>query len=450
MIFNRFSILLIFRLALVFLNLVTLAKIFGRSDLFFNQVILYIILAIQMYELLHFVTRTNRDLTKFIMSIKEADFTASFTGGPRDKSYKHLYESFREILETIRKSKFEKEAQYQYLQTIIDRINIGIISIDDNGNIELMNKKSQEVLQVPYVKSWQLLKNANTRFFEEVGEFKNEENRLVEVPVDGVNKQLTVNVTEVKVMNRAVRVITFKDIKSELERKEIEAWHKLIRILTHEIMNSVTPITSLTDTMTRMLEKVADDRKSLKEIDSETVDDLRFSISTIHNRSEGLLHFVNDYRKLTKVPQPVLVDMKLADIVRGVVRLMETELMKSQIEVSIFLDDTLMVQVDLKLIEQVLINLITNAIHALEETSKPSLILKSEVDGENRNTLQIIDNGAGIDADKIEKIFVPFFSTKENGSGIGLSLCQQIMNLHQGHIEVQSESGRGTTFRLIF
>lgn len=407
-------------------------------------------MAIQMYELLHFVTRTNRDLTKFIMSIKEADFTASFTGGPRDKSYKHLYESFREILETIRKSKFEKEAQYQYLQTIIDRINIGIISIDDNGNIELMNKKSQEVLQVPYVKSWQLLKNANTRFFEEVGEFKNEENRLVEVPVDGVNKQLTVNVTEVKVMNRAVRVITFKDIKSELERKEIEAWHKLIRILTHEIMNSVTPITSLTDTMTRMLEKVADDRKSLKEIDSETVDDLRFSISTIHNRSEGLLHFVNDYRKLTKVPQPVLVDMKLADIVRGVVRLMETELMKSQIEVSIFLDDTLMVQVDLKLIEQVLINLITNAIHALEETSKPSLILKSEVDGENRNTLQIIDNGAGIDADKIEKIFVPFFSTKENGSGIGLSLCQQIMNLHQGHIEVQSESGRGTTFRLIF
>ena len=140
------------------------------------------------------------------------------------------------------------------MKPIIDHINIGIISINEKGGIELMNKKSHELLQVPNVKSWQLLKTKNTRFFEGVSQLQNEDNRLVEAVVNQNRKQLTVNITEVKILQESYRVITFKDIKSDLDRKKIEAWHKLIRILTHEIMNSVTPMVSLTETMKMLLE----------------------------------------------------------------------------------------------------------------------------------------------------------------------------------------------------
>lgn len=450
MTFNRFSILLVIRLALIFANLLTLALIFGRADLFFNQLILGIFLIIQVYEILYFVSRTNRDLAKFILAIKEADFTASFTGGPQDKSFIRLYGSFREILETIRISKLEKEAQHQYLQIIIDHINIGLISMNSKGGIELMNKKSQELLQVPYVKSWQLLKSQNKRFFQEVGELKSEDNKLVEVIVNQSRKQLTVNVTEVKILDDSYRVITFKDIKSELDKKEIEAWHKLIRILTHEIMNSVTPMTSLTETMKMLLEQPDGRQKPLSAINEETIEDLRFSLNTINSRSEGLLHFVDDYRKLTKIPVPEIQKLSIADLLNRATRLMQAELDKAGVEVSLFIDDTLNVLGDPKLLDQVFINIVTNALHALRQTSSPKLKIVCALNDEKSVVVDITDNGYGIDDDKLDKIFIPFFSTKDDGSGIGLSLCQQIMNLHGGFIEVESTGNDGATFKLVF
>lgn len=404
----------------------------------------------QIYEVLHFVSMTNRDLAKFIITIKEADFTTSFTGGPKDKSFKRLHNSFRDILETIRLSKLEKEAQHQYLQTVIDNINIGIISINEEENIELMNKKSMDLLQVPYVKSWQLLKTENTQFFEQVSDLRNEENRLVEVRVNQIKKQLTVNITAVTILRKTYRVVTFKDIKSELERKEIEAWHKLIRILTHEIMNSVTPMVSLTETMKSMLEDSEGNQKSHGDISDETIEDLSFSLQTINSRSEGLLNFVEDYRKLSKVPKPDKTLLDAGHLAKTVVRLMESDLDKLKIQVSLLLEEGCHFNGDQKLLEQVLINLITNAMYALRNSTSPKLSITSQLNEDNHVAISVSDNGAGVDDDKLDKIFVPFFSTKEHGSGIGLSLCQQIMNLHGGSIEVDSEKNVGTTFRLVF
>ena len=442
--------MLAIRLALIFINLLILANVFGRADLFFNQLILGIALIIQFLEILHFVSKTNRDLAKFILAIKEADFTASFTGGPRDKSFQRLYQSFKDILDTIRLTKLEKEAQSQFLQIIIDHINIGIISMDDKGQIELMNKKSLELLKVPRVKSWQHLKSQSKQFFEQVSALRDEDNQLIEIAVNQRRKQLTVNITVVKLLYKSFRVITFKDIKSELDRKEIEAWHKLIRILTHEIMNSVTPMVSLTETMKMLLEQPDGKQKPVTDLDKDTIEDLRFSFQTISNRGEGLLHFVEDYRKLTKIPEPVREELNASKIVNGVLRLMKAEMEENAITVRAELDDALTILADPKLIEQVLINILTNAIHALEETDNGLLDIVLEKNEDRSVFIRIKDNGDGIDHDKLDKIFVPFFSTKEKGSGIGLSLCQQIMNLHGGIIEAHSDKGQGASFTIIF
>lgn len=418
--------------------------------MFFNQLILGVICLIQFMEVLHFVTRTNRDLSKFILSIQEADFMTSFTAERGDKSFAKLHNSFRSILETIRTSELEKEAQHKYLQSIIDNINVGIISINEQGQIELMNEKSTELLQVPHVKSWQLLKTENTRFFEEVSKLKSGDNQLIEVLVNQSRKQLTVNLTEVTILHEPYRVITFKDIKSELEKREIEAWHKLIRILTHEIMNSVTPMVSLTETMQGMLSSGKSKLKRANDITDETIEDLSFSLQTIQGRSEGLLHFVEDYRKLTKIPQPEIELMELTPLINRVLKLMEAELDKHRIGITLQLDQTLVLSADPKLIEQVMINLVVNASHAVEGKVKPEIKITAFQGLDGISIVEIHDNGCGIDPDKIDKIFVPFFSTKDTGSGIGLSLCQQIMSLHGGAIEVNSDKDQGTTFRLVF
>ena len=450
MIINRFSISLIVRIALIFANLLVLATIFGRADLFFNQVILVIILVIQVYEILYFISRTNRDLAKFMIAIREADYTATFAGENQGKSFTRLYSSFKDILETIRISKLEKEAQHKYLQTIIDHINIGIISINEKDDIELMNKKSLELLQVPYVRSWQHLKSQNTIFFEKASQLRNEDNQLLEVTAGNNKRQLSVSSTEIVLLGKKYRVLTFKDIKSELDRKEIEAWHKLIRILTHEIMNSVTPMVSLTETMKMLLEEKDGQQKPMSAITDETIEDLRFSLQTIVSRSEGLLHFVEDYRKLTKIPEPETERLNLTEVIRRIIKLMQAELDKKGIAVKFLTDSELSILGDPNLLEQVFINILTNAVHALESTSTPEIQIYCTDHESEGVSVEIKDNGYGIDSDKLDKIFVPFFSTKSNGSGIGLSICQQIMNLHGGFIEVQSVKDEGTTFKLSF
>ena len=449
MIFNRFALFLLLRLLLLFANLLILATIFGRSDLFFNQLILIVVLLIQFFETLFYITRTNRELAKFVLSIREQDFTASFTSGAKDNTFAKLHDSFREILEAIRTSELEKEAQHKYLQAIIDHISIGIISINERDQIELMNEKSKELLQVPHVKSWQLLKTENTRFFDEVSKLRNGDNQVIEAKVNDTRKQLTVNITEVTILKNVYRVITFKDIKGELEKREIEAWHKLIRIWTHEIMNSVTPMVSLTETMQSML----DSNGGLKrpdEITDETIGDLSFSLQTIHGRSEGLLHFVEDYRKLTKVPKPEIEALPVKKMLSRVIKLMQTEFDQAEIDLTILVQDGAIILGDERLLEQVMINLLINARHALESTVDPAIKLMTTENRDGYFAIEITDNGTGIDPDKMDKIFVPFFSTKESGSGIGLSLCQQIMNLHGGFVEVDSEKGEGSTFRLLF
>ncbi len=443
---KRFSLQVILRITLILANAILLAWIFGDMRLFFNQVILIIILIGQIWELIHYINLTNRELTRLFLAIKHDDFSTTFNQKGLGKSFKELQNSMVDIIESYREVKIEKEAQYQFLQLLVNRIQVGIISLLDE-NIILINPVAEKILGIRDLKNWKLLEQHNPTVAEELGQ---DGKKLIEIKSHEGTKSLAVEISTVLMIDKRYKLITLQDINSEIEQKEIEAWHKLIRILTHEIMNSVTPISSLSETMQTMLIDKNGIQKELPNLRDDTIKDILFSLSTIQKRSESLLDFVENYRKLTRVPKPVIQQIQLKPWLASLENLMREELTRESISLSIHLDDeNHALNLDPTLIEHVIINLLRNSTHALEGRPDKRIEIKS-YDDESAIVIEVSDNGKGIPEKEIKDIFIPFFSTKKDGSGIGLSLSKQIMSLHGGRIRVRSKVAEGTSFYLTF
>ncbi len=445
---KSFNFKVISRVILLLLTLCIFAFIFGNNDLLFNQILLAGIIVTQVYELIKFVGTTNRELSKFIMSVKYADYSASFGGNYLGPSFKSMNASFLKVLETIKEAKIEKEAQFQFLEMMINKIAVGIISIKGNNEIYLINNEAKKLLGIKgEVKNWAAINSYAPKLAETVSLIDNHGKKLVNLQN---KKELSVAVSNMKLIDDQYKLVILQDIESAIEQKEIEAWNKLIRILTHEIMNSITPITSLTDSLIRLIEEKDGQPVALHDLDEEDLDDIRISLKTIQRRSDGMLRFVDDYRRLTKVPLPKPEHLSVMELLQSMLVLMKGEMEKLAIQSSLKVKDPeASLFIDRKMIEQVLINLLTNAIHAVENVENGTIDI-SYREMENESVISIADNGTGIEEDKLESIFVPFFSTKEKGSGIGLSLSKQIMNQHNGTIKVTSTPGVGTTFMLVF
>lgn len=451
MVYKRFYFRVIIHIGLLLANMVCLAYSFARTDLFFTQLILLFLLIFQVYHLIHFVLQTNRELAKFLLALKHTDYSVTFNNHTfKDPAFNELSEAFSQIIGSYQQVNAQKESQYEYFKRIVEQVNVGIISLKGNHEIALMNKAAHALLSAPEGASWPYLQ-ANRNSFTNAAEAESRGgNRLVEIKIGDEMKQLSLRVDDVLLLGRPYHIIIFQDIRQEIEQKEMEAWYKLIRILTHEIMNSVTPVASLTETMLMILGQDDGRQKELASITEENIADLRFSLKTIQNRSNSLLHFLNDYRKLTRIPVPQLEEIKIAGLLAEVATLMQGELHQQQVRLSVEIaDGPLVIQGDYKLLAQVLINLITNSLQALEAVADANIVLKA-YHTESKVIVEVSDNGAGIDEDKMDKIFIPFYSTKAEGSGIGLSLSKQIVNLHKGTIKVYSRKGMNTTFQLVF
>lgn len=448
MVSKRFALLVIIRIVLLMLTMTALAFIFARTELFFNQIILLGIIIIQVSELIRFITHTNREIAKLLMAIRYSDFSISFKGKKTGKSFQELQDAFVEIIEAFKKVSVEKEAQFKFLQVIVDNIKVGVLAIKEDHTIELMNKAAEDLLKIATPNYWKQFQQLLPSFSREIGEMEDNERKLIELVIKGEKQQVSAQINRLKILNYRYTIITFQDIKSEIEQKEIEAWHKLIRILTHEIMNSVTPVTSLSETMIMMLEDKGQP-KHLEDLSEETLEDLRFSLKTIQKRSEGLLHFVEDYRKLTRVKALQLEDVSVKEMLEENVNLLSKEFEKVGVQLRMKAEARLNISIDRKLIDQVLINLLTNARHATEG-KEGALVELHAYSNQNQSIIEVKDNGIGIDEVKMDQIFIPFFSTKEHGSGIGLSLSKQIMKKHKGELTVKSQPGEGATFSLVF
>lgn len=438
----------IIRVLIILVLCVVFGFIFAKTDLFFSQIIIFSLILLLSLELVRFVTKTNKELKKLLSSIQHHDFSASFSSQNLGKSYDDLSEIFNEIIKSFRNVKIEKEAQLQLLQVIIDQINVGVVAVRDQHQIVFINKRAEEILDIPGLKTWNIDFPLIYKIDEEVKAMKSHGKKLLELQIRDEIKQLAFHVNQTVFLEDDLMLMTFHDIRSEIEQKEIEAWYKLIRILTHEVMNSITPLSSLTETMLMLLQDKEGNQKDVSQISNEEISDIRSSLKTIQGRSEGIMDFVDAYRRLTNIPHPEFENLAVKELFENVENLFAGEMKNKGVVFSTWTqNDQQSIMVDRHLMEQVLINLISNSIYALETTNNPSIEIKA-FKAKHHTIIEVTDNGKGVESGKIDKIFIPFFSTREGGSGIGLSLSKQIIYLHHGRIKVKSSPGKGATFRI--
>ena len=450
MVFRRTRVHIFMRVAGIFLLCWLINYALTRTEWVVITVVAILTLFYSTYNLYQYINRGKRELASFLLSIRYNDFSATYStevGGKADGELKRAYNS---IIREFQKVKAEREEKDQFLQTLLEHIDLAVMAIDEHGQLKWYNSAAKNLLKKPYLRNLDGLSEVDETLFKTVQDLHNGERRLIRPVIDGRVTHISVSATEFKMREQQFKMLTLSDIQRELDQKEIESWQKLIRILTHEIMNSVTPIVSLTGVVQQILDDNRTNGNESLELPADEADDVKQSIHTIESRGKGLLKFVNTYRSLSKVPEPLLEKVDLRKLTERVLNLLRGDLESKNIAVELESNtDDLLENLDPNLIDQVLINLLKNAKEALKDTESPRIQLLFQREF-GRLCLYVKDNGPGMDPETLERVFIPFYTTKEQGSGIGLSLSRQIMRQHNGSIQVKSSPDQGTTFRLEF
>ncbi|MEN8155253.1 MAG: ATP-binding protein [Acidobacteriota bacterium] len=443
--FRTFKIKVLLQIILICINICINIYLFFQYQNILLAAGFFIILIYQIVILLRFMDITNRDFKRFLEAIEYSDFTQSFTDKKMGKSFLELNSAFNKVLEKFKQNRSEKEKSFRYMQTIIQYIHNGLISYDQQGNVDFINRAGKKILNLSFLKNINSLKISHPDIYELIMEIRHGDKIVKKVNINDEQKQMAFSVFEFRIGERNLTLLSIQDIHNVLEEKELEAWQKLIRVLTHEIMNSLTPISSLSSTTFDLIKQLDIEPTGPKD----NIQDIRDALNTIHTRSEGLIDFVNAYRNLAIIPKPVLKILSVKDLISNSLTILQNNIKENDIEVIQNIDpESLEISADSSLIEQVLINLIINAVQALKEAESRIIIVNSFLSDSGKVIIQVIDNGSGISDQNKSKIFIPFYSTKKS-SGIGLSLCKQIMKLHKGQINVTSIDGL-TTFTLGF
>jgi len=420
----------------------------ARPNMLFAAILTFVVLIIQMVEIFRFISQTNRKLTRFLESVKYSDFISGFTSDNKlGKSFKDLNKAFNDVLEAFRKARSEKEEHWQYLNTVVQQVRTGILSYDSDGDVQIMNANAKRFTGVSSIKNIQELIAINPKLYHAINSVEPGKSELYK---SGNELYLTIQATELRIRGTDVKLVTLQNIQPELQKQELEAWQNLTRVLRHEIMNSITPISSLTSTFREILDYDMIKKDAHYELKTEGAEDLREGLVTIENRSKGLIKFIDAYREYTSLPKPKMATVRVYDLLENVSQLMKNEIRKTKVDYHFECKSQyLTIQADVEMIEQVLINLLKNAVEAMSESENPKLTLTGRVH-ENAVLIEVEDNGPGIIKEAREHIFVPFYTTKRTGSGIGLSLSRQIMQMHNGTLSVESEPDVKTVFTLKF
>lgn len=417
---------------------------------------LAVIWIMQVILLIRYLNRTNRDLTRFLQTFHNDDSGSLFNENETDQSYRELYSSFNFIITAYNKLRMEKESEQQLFRTIFEQVSVGVLVFDEAGLVKLVNQSFLDLFRlnsISRIDKLDLLEDGiKKRIFgiqpgsQELIRFSPLQKQEFE---QSETRQILALMQEIKQENYSLKLVTFQNIEEQMEQNEIDAWEKLIRIFSHEIMNSVSPINLLTSNLIDMLQHEGKVKKAA-ELNDNIISDTVSGLQTIRKRGYGLSNFVETYRSISKLPQPFLADVRVKELFSRVSFLLEPMIQKLKVTlVTTIKPDNHSIRADETLVEQVLINLVKNAVEALSGTDKPLIIMESNII-HDRHIIQVRDNGRGIPPDVIEKIFIPFFTTKEGGSGIGLTFARQVMKLHHGTIRVSSDPGKGTVVTLAF
>jgi signal transduction histidine kinase len=407
--------------------------------------VVFVYLLISLFK---YIDRSNRGLARFLQAVRYHDFSLSAGIDGLGGSFTDLNAAFREISGQFQRAREEKEEQYRYLQTVVQHIGVGLMTVQADGGIDLFNHAAKRLLRVSHLRHIADLPPMFQQLRDEIDRLRPGEKSLLKLDFPDEELHLSVSTTEFKLRGQLYKLISLQNIQVELEEKEAEAWQSLTRVLTHEIMNSLTPIASLAATAASLLPAVKNEGEGP---DSTRNQDVAEALQTIDRRSHGLMRFVHAYRSMALIPKPQFKIFPVAGMFQRMEKLLQDKLTRQGIDFCAEVEPpTLEMTADPDLTEQVLINLLLNAMEALGGVDQPRIHLSSRMNERGLVVIQVSDNGPGIDPEAREKIFIPFFTTKKEGSGIGLSFSRQVMRLHHGVIAVQSQPGAGTVFTLRF
>ncbi len=442
---NNYGVIL--RVALLVITLLAFAFTFLQKHYIFDLVLVPVII-FQVVDFYRLHKKAQDEVEQFVESIHYRDFSKYFNVKQAPVEVQSLRQGFNEINTTFRIVSKEKEQQYQYLQKVLELVDTGILSYEiKSGEIKWMNESLKKILEVPYLKSIHSLDKRDHVLYSQIVDLAPGERIISTIHREKTSLKVVLSATAFQNDNEQFKLIAFQNVNEVLEETESKAWQKLLSVMTHEIMNSVAPISSLANTLQGRLKQFKTELPDPAGI----AEDLELGIETIHKRSEGLLKFTETYRNLNKITKASLAKVFISGLFDNLHRLMQPTLEQKNIELTVILKDPLLsVEIDAGLIEQVLINLILNSIDAVKANPNPKIVLSAYTDNDNKILIKVADNGSGMTEDVLEQIFIPFFSTKKNGNGIGLSLCKQIMMVHKGSITVQSKVDEGTAFYLRF
>jgi two-component system nitrogen regulation sensor histidine kinase NtrY len=445
--FKNFEWRIVFRVLLLFITLS------ASAFLLVKQWYVYLFIAVpviiyQVIDIFRLQRKAQAELDEFVESVHYRDFSRYFDVKHAPTELQPLRKGFNEINTTFKVISKEKETQYQYLQKILELVDTGILSYEEKtGLVVWMNESLKRMMQVPYLKTIHSLARRDEGLYNDIMALKPGASKIASAHFERSSLKILLSATAFQTEGKIYKLIAFQNVNEALDETEAKAWQKLLSVMTHEIMNSVAPISSLAETLKHRLQQTVSSFND----DAGSLDDLELGIDTIKRRSEGLLKFAETYRNLNKITTLNLKKVYVRDLFGNLLQLMQPTLEQKNIDLETILKDTdLQLEIDTNLIEQVLINLVVNAIEAIKDNPSPKIVLSAYVASNHRTVIKIADNGNGMPPELMDKIFVPFFSTKKNGSGIGLSLCKQIMMLHRGNVQVQSVEGEGTAFFLQF
>lgn len=396
--------------------------------------------------LLNFISKEHRKLSHFLVSVDQGDFTAPYTKNFEDLDFNEAFEQLSNVIISLRN---EAEINYQYLQTIVNQINTAIVCVNEFDKVVLSNSSSNKLFHKNVIRDINSLRIPNDDLPGILINLKMNEKKMVKFNLNGELYNYSVQLAEFKLKKESFKLFSFQNVQSELEQNELESWQKLTRVMAHEITNSAIPISNLSGLVYKKLFNEND--QFIQDLENDQKLDVKEGLITIETRSKGLVNFVEATRNFTQMPKPELEELDVNKLINRIISLLKPKLTESEINIQLKIDfDDLNIIVDKSLIEQAFINLVLNAIDALQGIENPTLLIGASRNAENHVIIFFEDNGKGISESELENIFVPFFTTKHKGSGIGLSLTKQIMYLHKGNIAVKSALSVGTKFTLSF
>lgn len=447
MIFKNFRFQVTIRLLLLLFLAFSAIFIWHYTHFWLVSFWLLLFVVILSLNLIRYVERTDRELVLFLEALKQSDFSLSYNYKKKSLNNR-IYNAFHGIMEALQRLSFEKEANHLYLQTVVEHTDMALICFDGSGKILLANTAAKRLLEKPRISNIQSLKLINPNLGEALESLRPGKSHLIKYIHKGAHRALTIQSSKFILKEKEYTIVTLRDIKNELEQQEVESWQKLTRVLTHEIMNSVIPISNLIQIINELVSEKMLHSGPTPLFSKEEMTDISYSLETIEKRSKGLAHFVKGYKKFTQLPQPNLKQINVPDLIYGVDKLLRRNLEEKNIRLIYpVLSEDLFICGDPELLEQVLINIIQNAADALQNTPGPVIEISTKEEADFI-MINIKDNGPGIDEEILDQIFIPFFTTKIKGSGVGLSISNQIMQLHGGNLKVTSQKGKGSEFSL--